>query len=197
MVWPTPRPDFPKIGQEGSEVYLGFVYGRVEREINPGKEHGIPWVRLQQHQPGIGAHHPVLALPAPWHKQDTMQHLVGLGTSLFYTYKSFRFLLQKSRKTDRQTKMLPSTRQDAATLVSPPANIREKTQFYCAHPKAGGSPAATAGAEGAGSSSCNQLERTAQEGERGSEQQCEDLPLRGGGEEVLVSLPKWGCSTGK
>lgn len=82
---------------------MGFVYGRVEREINPGKEHGIPWVRLQQHQPGIGAHHPMLALPDPWHKQDTTQHLVGLGTSLFYTYKSFRFLLQKSRKTDRQT----------------------------------------------------------------------------------------------
>lgn len=116
----NPRLDLlPKIGQEGSKVYLGFVYGGVEHEINPGKEHRLPRVWLQQHQPGIRALHPALALPDPWHKQDTRtQHLVELGTSLFCTYKSFRFLAKEQK--DRQTnKMLPSTRQDAATGESP------------------------------------------------------------------------------
>lgn len=176
----NPRPDFPKIGQEGSKVYLGFVYGGVEHEIKPGKEHRLPRVWLQQQQPGIRAHHPVLALPDPWHKQDTrMQHLVELGTSLFCMYKSFRFLAKEQK--DRQTnKMLPSTRQDAATDESPSQHRGEYTISLCL-PKGRCQPCCICWS---GGTRLQQLQP--QEGKRGSEQQSEDLPLRG---EVLVSLP--------
>lgn len=119
-----------------------------------------------------------LWVPDPWHKEDTRtQRLVELGTSLFYIYKSFRSL-QKSGETDRRTRCCPAQGRMLPRL-SPPAQRGENTQFHFVFPQGlVPGPAASAGAEGPGSSSCTQLgERQGRE--RGSEQQGEGPRLLG------------------